>query len=94
MKLKNIIILICMIVLLSGCNKVTIDTVPKDYYLNIKNSNIDVYSDTKLSDIIETNVDFKDVYLNTNNIGDKIYNLKFKIGKKRYLYHNNGSNCK
>ena len=87
MKLKNIIILICMIVLLSGCNKVTIDTVPKDYYLNIKNSNIDVYSDTKLSDIIETNVDFKDVYLNTNNIGDKIYNLKFKIGKKRYLYH-------
>ena len=48
MKLKNIIILICMIVLLSGCNKVTIDTVPKDYYLNIKNSNIDIYSDLDL----------------------------------------------
>ena len=86
MKCKSIIIFLALL-MLCGCNKVIIDSVPKDYYINIKNSNIDIYSDTKLSDIIDTNVKFNDVLLNTNSIGDKIYNLKFKINKKKYLYH-------
>ena len=86
MKCKSIIIFVALL-MLCGCNKVIIDSVPKDYYINIKNSNIDIYSDTKLSDIIDTNIKFNDVLLNTNSIGDKIYNLKFKINKKKYLYH-------
>ena len=86
MKYKIIIIFVALL-MLCGCNKVIIDSIPKDYYINIKNSNIDIYSDTKLSDIIDTNVKFNDVLLNTNSIGNKIYNLKFKINKKRYLYH-------
>lgn len=86
MKYKSIIIFVALL-MLCGCNKVIIDSIPKDYYINIKNSNIDIYSDTKLSDIIDTNVKFNDVLLNTNSIGDKIYNLKFKINKKKYLYH-------
>ena len=86
MKYKSIIIFVALL-MLCGCNKVIIDSVPKDYYINIKNSNIDIYSDTKLSDIIDTNIKFNDVLLNTNSIGDKIYNLKFKINKKKYLYH-------
>lgn len=86
MKYKSIIIFVALL-MLCGCNKVIIDSIPKDYYINIKNSNIDIYSDTKLSDIIDTNIKFNDVLLNTNSIGDKIYNLKFKINKKKYLYH-------
>ena len=86
MKCKSIIIFVALL-MLCGCNKVIIDSIPKDYYINIKNSNIDIYSDTKLSDIIDTNIKFNDVLLNTNSIGDKIYNLKFKINKKKYLYH-------
>ena len=86
MKYKIIIIFVALL-MLCGCNKVIIDSIPKDYYINIKNSNIDIYSDTKLSDIIDTNIKFNDVLLNTNSIGDKIYNLKFKINKKKYLYH-------
>lgn len=86
MKYKSIIIFVALL-MLCGCNKVIIDSIPKNYYINIKNSNIDIYSDTKLSDIIDTNIKFNDVLLNTNSIGDKIYNLKFKINKKKYLYH-------
>lgn len=86
MKYKSIIIFVALL-MLCGCNKVIMDSIPKNYYINIKNSNIDIYSDTKLSDIIDTNIKFNDVLLNTNSIGDKIYNLKFKINKKKYLYH-------
>ncbi len=86
MKYKNIIIIIVFL-LLCGCNKVIEDEVPNNYYLSVKTDTIDVYSDTKLSDIIDTNVKYEDVVLDTDNIGDKIYNLKFKIDKKNYLYH-------
>lgn len=86
MKLKNIILFV-MVLLLCGCGKVIEDNVPKDYYLNVKNNVVDVYSDSKLSDIIDTNIKYEDVELNTDNIGDKVYNLKFKIGKNNYLYH-------
>lgn len=86
MEYKNIIIIIVFL-LLCGCNKVIEDEVPNNYYLSVKTDTIDVYSDTKLSDIIDTNVKYEDVVLDTDNIGDKIYNLKFKIDKKNYLYH-------
>lgn len=86
MKFKNIILFV-MVLLLCGCGKVIEDNVPKDYYLNVKNNVVDVYSDSKLSDIIDTNIKYEDVELNTDNIGDKVYNLKFKIGKNNYLYH-------
>lgn len=86
MKYKNIIITFIFL-MLCGCNKVIEDEVPNNYYLNVKTDTIDVYSDTKLSDIIDTNVKYEDIVLDTNNIGDKIYNLKFKIDKKNYLYH-------
>lgn len=87
MKYKNIIIIIIVFLMLCGCNKVIEDEVPNNYYLSVKTDTIDVYSDTKLSDIIDTNVKYEDVVLDTDNIGDKIYNLKFKIDKKNYLYH-------
>lgn len=86
MEYKNIIIIIVFL-LLCGCNKVIEDEVPNNYYLSVKTDTIDVYSDTKLTDIIDTNVKYEDVVLDTDNIGDKIYNLKFKIDKKNYLYH-------
>lgn len=86
MEYKNIIIIIVFL-MLCGCNKVIEDEVPNNYYLSVKTDTIDVYSDTKLSDIIDTNVKYEDVVLDTDNIGDKIYNLKFKIDKKNYLYH-------
>lgn len=86
MKYKNIIITFIFLIL-CGCNKVIEDEVPNNYYLSVKTDTIDVYSDTKLSDIIDTNVKYEDVVLDTDNIGDKIYNLKFKIDKKNYLYH-------
>lgn len=87
MEYKNIIIIIIVFLMLCGCNKVIEDEVPNNYYLSVKTDTIDVYSDTKLSDIIDTNVKYEDVVLDTDNIGDKIYNLKFKIDKKNYLYH-------
>ena len=86
MKYKNIIITFLFLIL-CGCNKVIEDEVPNNYYLSVKTDTIDVYSDTKLSDIIDTNIKYEDVVLDTNNIGDKIYNLKFKVDKKNYLYH-------
>ena len=86
MKLKNILLFV-MVLLLCGCGKVIEDNIPKDYYLNVKNNVVDVYSDSKLSNVINTNIKYEDVELNTDNIGDKVYNLKFKIGKKNYLYH-------
>ena len=86
MEYKNIIIIIVFL-MLCGCNKVIEDEVPNNYYLSVKTDTIDVYSDTKLSDIIDTNVKYEDVVLDTDDIGDKIYNLKFKIDKKNYLYH-------
>lgn len=86
MKLKNIVLFV-MVLLLCGCGKVIEDNIPKDYYLNVKNNVVDVYSDSKLSNVINTNIKYEDVELNTDNIGDKVYNLKFKIGKKNYLYH-------
>lgn len=86
MKLKNIVLFV-MVLLLCGCGKVIEDNIPKDYYLNVKNNVVDVYSDSKLSNVINTNIKYEDVELNTDNIGDKVYNSKFKIGKKNYLYH-------
>lgn len=86
MKFKRLFILFSVIIL-TGCNKVIEDSIPKGYYLNIKNNSVNVYSDTKLSDIIDTNIKYEDIVLNTNSIKDMVYNLKFKIDNKKYLYH-------
>ena len=72
MKLKNIVLFV-MVLLLCGCGKVIEDNIPKDYYLNVKNNVVDVYSDSKLSNVINTNIKYEDVELNTDNIGDKVY---------------------
>lgn len=90
MKFIKIVILSFIIILLCGCNKVIIDKLPKDYYINIKNNIIDVYSDAKLSDIIDTNIKYEDKYIiNTNSLGKKIFEFKFNVDNKKYLYHIN-----
>lgn len=81
------IILIAVMLLFCGCDKVVVDKIPDGYYLKLKNKVVDVYSDSKISDIIDTNIDYKDGDLNTLNLGNKVYGLSFKIGKKKYLYH-------
>ena len=81
------IILIAVMLLFCGCDKVIVDKIPDGYYLKLKNKVVDVYSNSKISDIIDTNIDYKDGDLNTLNLGNKVYGLSFKIGKKKYLYH-------
>lgn len=81
------IILIAVMLLFCGCDKVVVDKIPDGYYLKLKNKVVDVYSDSKISDIIDTNIDYRDGALNTLNLGNKVYSLSFKIGKKKYLYH-------
>lgn len=88
MKYK-VVILFLLLIGLTGCGKRIVDKLPEGYYINIKNEVIDIYSDTKLSDIIEsTNVSYgKDYDLDTNTIGDKVLALEFTIDEKDYLYH-------
>ena len=86
MNYKKIVLIVVML-LFCGCDKVVVDKIPEGYYLKIKNKVVDVYSDSKISDIIDTNIDYKDGVLNTLNLGDKVYSLSFKVGKKKYLYH-------
>lgn len=87
--MKYKVVIIFIFIFLTGCNKTYVDILPEGYYINIKNNSIDVYSDTKLSDIIEsTNVSYKKDYsLDTNSLGNKVLNLKFTIDNKDYLYH-------
>ena len=87
----RIIIYIIIILFLAGCkNIVIVDELPKDSYINIKNEEIDVYSDTKLSDLIETNIDFyEDIVIDTDSLGKKTYDFRFKNDNKDYLYHIN-----
>ena len=88
MKLIRILFLSCFLIL-CGCNKTIVDKLPEGYYLELNSNIIDVYSDTKLSDIIkETNISYgKDYSLNTDSLGKKTFELKFKVDNKNYLYH-------
>lgn len=83
------VVLIIISFLLMGCNKVIVDKLPTGYFIELNNDSIDIYSDTKLSDIIKnTNISYgQDYNLDTSSLGDKIFDLKFSIDDKNYLYH-------
>ena len=88
MKYIRVLIISISVLFITGCNKTIVDELPKDYYLELNDSVVDVYSDSKLSDIIDkTNISYKDDKLDTESIGEKIYDLKFNVGKSKYLYH-------
>ncbi len=88
MKYIRVLIISISVLFITGCNKTIVDELPKDYYLELNDSVVDVYSDSKLSDIIDkTNITYKDDKLDTESIGEKIYDLEFNVGKSKYLYH-------
>lgn len=88
MKYIRVLIISISVLFITGCNKTIVDELPKDYYLELNDSVVDVYSDSKLSDIIDkTNISYKDDKLDTESIGEKIYDLEFNVGKSKYLYH-------
>ena len=88
MKYIRVLIISISVLFITGCNKTIVDELPKDYYLELNDSVVDVYSDSKLSDIIDkTNITYKDDKLDTESVGEKIYDLEFNVGKSKYLYH-------
>ena len=85
--MKYIIILLS-IFMLTGCKEkiIEVDNVP----FNINREDIDVYSDVYLNDLISNNSDVEiisDNYkIDTEDLGNKEYEILFKQDKKKYLY--------
>ena len=73
MKYIRVLIISISVLFITGCNKTIVDELPKDYYLELNDSVVDVYSDSKLSDIIDkTNISYMDDKLDTESIGETI----------------------
>ena len=88
---KYLVFLLILSVCLTGCKKTIIDELPENYYINLNDAVVDVYSDSKLSDIIDkTNIKYDEDYkLNTDTLGEKTIELKFNIEEddNTYIYH-------
>lgn len=89
MKWLKYILMLMIIIPICGCNKIIVDKLPEGYFLNIKNNNIEVHSDIKLNDLIDSTniVGDKTASINTHSLGINTYNYEFKIDGKNYLYH-------
>lgn len=87
----KIILIIVTSFILCGCNKIIIDELPGGYFLNIKSESVEVHSDIKLNDLIEsTNVNAStNQTIDTHTIGNHIYSWEFKIDNQKYLYNIN-----
>ena len=92
MKYVKIICLMVIILLFTGCSKTIIDELPEGYYFELNGLSADIYSDTKLSDLVKkTNIDYDDLLLDTNSLGEKTTEIKFIVDKNTYIYHINYS---
>ena len=57
MKGSKISLLLMFLLMLTGCNKVIVDKLPKDYYIKTSDTNYEIYEEISLKDIIkETNI--------------------------------------
>ncbi|HOB26227.1 MAG TPA: GH25 family lysozyme [Bacilli bacterium] len=91
---KRLIIVISIIVLVGLIIFIKINyfydkyKMPDGVYINTKDNNIEVYSNKKVSDLIDSNVDIIDgsYYLDSNTIGDNKYVINYKYNKKSYKY--------
>ncbi len=87
--MKKIVISLLVIFICISCDKVIIDKLPKDTFVNLTEAKFEVYSDVTLKDLIkETNLPYNDnVKIKTNKLGKNTYNWEFTYDKKKYLYH-------
>ena len=86
--MKKVLILVCLFMV--GCGQEISDKMPSDAYITIGNSNIEVFSDIYVSDIIsDTNVEIEDYKLNTDVIGDKEIEFYYTFDGKKYIYRTN-----
>lgn len=85
--MKKLLYILLIILLMPGCTKV-LDDLPSDIKLELK-SEINVYEDTSIKDIIEstnTKVLNKKEVINTNKVGKKDIEINFIYNKKEYIY--------
>lgn len=86
--MKFVLVLVCLLVV--GCGKEISDEIPSDAYITIDNSDIEVFSDLYVSDIVsDTNVDIEDYQLDTDVIGDKEIEFYYTFGGNKYVYRTN-----
>lgn len=82
MKKTKILILVIMLFIMSSCKQEE----PSEIVLNFSDE-LEVHSELKIKDVInETNVDIlnQDLIINTNSLGKKIYEVKYKYNNKNY----------
>lgn len=90
MKGSKISLLLMFLLMLTGCNKVIVDKLPKDYYIKTSDTNYEIYEEISLKDIIkETNITIDNIKIVPKKLGKNTYDWYFKINKKKYLYHIN-----
>ena len=89
MKYIKILLLISIPMLFTGCSKTIIDELPEGYYFELNGLSADIYSETKLSDLVKTtNIDYdKNTILDTETLGEKETSIEFKVNKNTYIYH-------
>lgn len=89
MKYIKIVCIITILMFFTGCSKTILDELPEGYYFELNGQNVDVYSDTKLSDLVKTtNIDYdKNIKLDTSTLGEKETSIEFKVNKNTYIYH-------
>jgi len=82
----KVVCLILFSMFLLGCERTDENVLD---HIIIKNSNVEVYSDTYLYDLFDTkNVELKteNKLLNTKHIGEKTYTIEYLYDKKTYEY--------
>lgn len=82
----KVVCLILFSMFLLGCERTDENVLE---HIIIKNSNVEVYSDTYLYDLFDTkNVELKteNKLLNTKHIGEKTYTIEYLYDKKTYEY--------
>ncbi len=79
--MKKFIIIVCIILIVGLVYLLNFD---KDVNLSIENSTFSYYEEVKLSDIIDEDVDFEDLVIETTTIGEFSIEFDYEIGGNIY----------
>ena len=86
-KKKYLFLIICILLLLTGCKEKIYKKIPNEVYINFKDKdNISVYSDISLLNLIDdSNVQIIDAKLDTDFLGEFSYDYYFIYNNKKYI---------
>ena len=85
--MKKLLGLVTILLTLSGCTRIS-DTLPKGVELELLKE-VEVYNEASIKDILrDNNVEVlnKKDKINTNSLGNKDIEIKYKYNKKEYIY--------